>query len=249
MLAAAAVAAPEPHLKREAEAVAEAEADPEPFYAGLPTIASVAPFAHAPVAHGLGYAGGSITSHVPTACTPSTEEIEIQSCAPTSDKICKTEDVASQEITYEKRCKEVINKQCAHIGHSGLIIKREAEAVAEAVAEAEADPEPFYAGLPTIAGVAPFAHAPVAHAAPVVAPVAHSIPQAVTKKIEAPCTEVVTEHCVDVPIVKEVVTPVETCHVVTKVTCTPAVHSIPKVTCEPGTAEIVHHVPGYAHLG
>ena len=134
-------------------------------------------------------------------------------------------------------------------------LKREAEAVAEA----EADPEPFYAGLPTIAGVAPFAHAPVAHAAPVVAPVAHaapvvapvahSIPQAVTKKIEAPCTEVVTEHCVDVPIVKEVVTPVETCHVVTKVTCTPAVHSIPKVTCEPGTAEIVHHVPGYAHLG
>ena len=210
MLAAAAVAAPEPHLP-----------------------------------YGLGYAGGSITSHVPTACTPSTEEIEIQSCAPTSDKICKTEDVASQEITYEKRCKEVINKQCAHIGQSGLIIKREAEAVAEA----EADPEAFYAGLPTIAGIAPFAHAPVAHAAPVVAPVAHSIPQAVTKKIEAPCTEVVTEHCVDVPIVKEVVTPVETCHVVTKVTCTPAVHSIPKVTCEPGTAEIVHHVPGYAHLG
>ena len=202
----------------------------------LAAAAVAAPEPHLPYGLGLGYAGGSITSHVPTACTPSTEEIEIQSCAPTSDKVCKTEDVASQEITYEKRCKEVINKQCAHIGHAGLIIKREAEA------EAEADPEPFYAGLPTIAGVAPFAHAPVAHAAPVVAPVAHSIPQAVTKKIEAPCTEVVTEHCVDVPIVKEVVTPVETCHVVTKVTCTPAVHSIPKVTCEPGTAEIVHHV-------
>merc|ERR1712008_323058 len=47
---------------------------------------------------------------------------------------------------------------------------------------------------------------------------------------------------------KEVITPVETCHVVTKVTCTPAVHSIPKVTCEAGVTEIVEH-PVYAHHG
>merc|ERR1711936_413284 len=50
----------------------------------------------------------------------------------------------------------------------------------------------------------------------------------------------------------KIVTPVETCHVVTKVDCTPAVHSIPKVTCEAGTTEVVHHVPaavGYHHLG
>merc|ERR1711953_1422183 len=130
-------------------------------------------------------------------------------------------------ITYEKRCKEVVNKQCAQLGAHPLY-KRAAEA------EAEADPEAFYAGLPAVHGVAPYAHA---------------VPQAVTKSIETPCTEVVTEHCVDVPIIKEVVTPVETCHTVTKVTCTPAVHSIPKVTCEAGTAEIVHHVPaavGYA---
>ena len=73
-------------------------------------------------------------------------------------------------------------------------------------------------------------------------------PPPVTKTIETPCTEVSTEHCVDVPIVKEVVTPVETCHVVTKVTCTPAVHSIPKVTCEAGVTEIVEH-PVYAHHG
>merc|ERR1712203_568592 len=74
-------------------------------------------------------------------------------------------------------------------------------------------------------------------------------PPPVTKTIETPCTEVATEHCVDVPIVKEVVTPVETCHVVTKVVCTPAVHSIPKVTCEAGVTEIVEHpvVAGYHH--
>merc|ERR1711956_103768 len=80
------------------------------------------------------------------------------------------------------------------------------------------------------------------------APVAVALPAPVTKTIETPCTEVSTEHCVDVPIVKEVVTPVETCHVVTKVICTPAVHSIPKVTCEAGVTEIVEH-PVYAHHG
>merc|ERR1712025_76011 len=113
-----------------------------------------------------------------------------------------------------------------------------------AEAEAEADPEAFY-GLHGVA--APYAAAVgVAHAAPLVAPapvapVAYAVPQAVTKSIETPCTEVATEHCVDVPIIKEVVTPVETCHVVTKVVCTPAVHSIPKVTCEAGVTEYTHH--------
>merc|ERR1739848_545674 len=96
-----------------------------------------------------------------------------------------------------------------------------------------------------------YAHAAV-HAAPLAvapAPVAYAVPQAVTKTIETPCTEVKTEHCVDVPIIKAVVTPVETCHVVTKVVCTPAVHSIPKVTCEAGVTEIVEHpvVAGYHH--
>merc|ERR1711992_313324 len=159
--------------------------------------------------HALGYAGGAVASHVPPACVPSTEEIEIQSCAPRTENVCTTADVASEEITYEKRCKEVVNKHCAGVvGHAGLIVKREAEAEADAQ---------ILAGLPLAHGVAPYAHA--AFAAP--APVAYAVPQAVTKTIETPCTEVKTEHCVDVPIIKEVVTPVETCHVVTKVDCTP----------------------------
>merc|ERR1711992_118706 len=178
----------------------------------------------------LGY-GGVVESVAPD-CVPSTEEIEIQSCAPRAENVCSTADVVSEEITYEKRCKEVVNKHCGHVAPHGLIVKREAEA------DAEAGVPLLHAGLPYAghvgyAGIAPFAHHAVA------------IPAPVTKTIETPCTEVETEHCVDVPITVEKVTPVETCHVVTKVDCTPAVHSIPKVTCAAGTATVVEHV-GYA---
>merc|ERR1712203_308422 len=168
----------------------------------LAAVAVAAPEPQIP--YGLGYAGGAVASHVPPACTPSTEEIEIQSCAPRAENICSTADVVSEEITYEKRCKEVVNKHCGHLAHPGLIVKREAEA------DAEAGVPLLHAGLPYAghvgyAGIAPFAHHAVA------------IPAPVTKTIETPCTEVKTEHCVDVPITVEKVTPVETCHVVTKV--------------------------------
>merc|ERR1712210_147133 len=189
----------------------------------LAAIAMAAPEPQLP----YGLAGGVVSS-VPAACTPSTEEIEIQSCAPTAENVCSTADVVSEEITYEKRCKEVVNKHCAHVGgyaHAGLIVKRETDA--------EADAQVFgYGGLHHGLGYAGYAHP---------APVAVALPAPVTKTIETPCTEVSTEHCVDVPIVKEVITPVETCHVVTKVVCTPAVHSIPKVTCEAGVTEILEH--------
>merc|ERR1712036_165868 len=118
----------------------------------LAAVAVAAPEPQLPYLGGLGYAGGAVTAHVPPACTPSTEEIEIQSCAPTTENVCKTEDVASEEITYEKRCKEVINKHCAGVvGHAGgLIVKREAEAEADAQ---------ILAGLPYAhAGIAPYAH-------------------------------------------------------------------------------------------
>merc|ERR1711992_280484 len=135
--------------------------------------------------------------------------------------------MGSEEITYEKRCKEVVNKHCGHVAPHGLIVKREAEA------DAEAGVPLLHAGLPYAgyAGIAPFAHHAVA------------IPAPVTKTIETPCTEVKTEHCVDVPITVEKVTPVETCHVVTKVDCTPAVHSIPKTVCEPGNVETIQTLP------
>merc|ERR1712238_390347 len=205
----------------------------------LAAIAMAAP--EPQLGYGLGY-GGGVVSSVPAACTPSTEEIEIQSCAPTAETICSTADVVSEEITYEKRCATVVNKHCAQIGgyaHHGLVGH---------VVKREADAQVFgYGGLHHGLGYAGL-HGGYAHHA---APVAVALPAPVTKTIETPCTEVSTEHCVDVPIVKEVVTPVETCHVVTKVVCTPAVHSIPKITCEAGVTEIVEHpvVAGYAHHG
>merc|ERR1712154_123219 len=118
-------------------------------------LAAVAVAAPEPQLLGLPYAGGTVASHVPPACTPSTEEIEVQSCAPRAENICSTADVVSEEITYEKRCKEVVNKHCAGVvGHAGLIVKREAEAQ-------------ILAGLPLAHGVAPYAHAAFAAPAPV----------------------------------------------------------------------------------
>merc|ERR1712154_624800 len=64
-----------------------------------------------------------------------------------------------------------------------IIVKRSAEA------EPEADPQ--YFGYPYAA------------------PVTYALPEIKTKTIETPCAEHTTEHCVDVPITKEVVTPVE----------------------------------------
>ena len=49
------------------------------------------------------------------------------------DKVCDTEDVEQQSITFEKECKEVTSKVCgpAAAVHPYGIIKREAEAEAE----------------------------------------------------------------------------------------------------------------------
>merc|ERR1712111_228028 len=85
--------------------------------------------------------------------------------------------------------------------------------------EAEADPQVL------LGGVHPYA----AHIAPVAAPV---VQPAVTT-IKHACQEVTTKHCVDVPVTEDVEVPVETCHVVEKVDCTPTVQQIPKVECEP----------------
>merc|ERR1712025_235439 len=151
-----------------------------------------------------------------------------------TENVCTTADMGSEEITYEKRCKEVVNKHCAQVGaYAHGLVGAVPHVVAKREAEAEADAQVFgYGGLHHGLGYAGYAHP---------APVAVALPAPVTKTIETPCTEVATEHCVDVPIVKPVVTPVETCHVVTKVVCTPAVHSIPKVTCEAGVTEYTHH--------
>merc|ERR1739844_706701 len=151
-----------------------------------------------------------VVGHVHPTCEQGVDTLEVQSCAPRVDKICNTADVVSEEITYEKRCKEVVSKTC-----SPVIVKR----------SAEADPQFGY-------GYGHFGHYGYA------APVTYALPEIQTKTIETPCAEHTSEHCVDVPIIKEIVTPVETCHDVTKVDCTPADHNIAKVTCTPGQTTV-----------
>merc|ERR1719510_2726335 len=139
------------------------------------------------------------------------DTLEVQSCAPRVDETCTENDVVSEEITYEKRCKNVVSKTC-----SPVIVKRSAEA------EPEAEADPQYWG----------------HYYGYAAPVTYALPELKTKTIETPCAEHTAEHCVDVPIIKEIVTPVETCHQITKVDCTAADHNIAKVTCTPGATTV-----------
>merc|ERR1711978_607942 len=73
-----------------------------------------------------------VVGHVHPECEHGVDTLEVQSCAPRVAQDCTTADVVSEEITYEKRCKEVVSKTC-----SPVIVKRSAEA------EPEADPQ-FY---------------------------------------------------------------------------------------------------------
>jgi len=131
--------------------------------------------------------------------------------------------IESNYQSFLLRCKEVVSKTC-----SPVIVKRSAEA------EPEADPQFGY-------GYGHFGHYGYA------APVTYALPEIQTKTIETPCAEHTSEHCVDVPIIKEIVTPVETCHDVTKVDCTPADHNIAKVTCTPGSTTVTDLAATYKY--
>merc|ERR1712168_72706 len=141
-----------------------------------------------------------VVGHVHPECEHGVDTLEVQSCAPRVAQDCTTADVVSEEITYEKRCKEVVSKTC-----SPVIVKRSAEAEPEA----EADPQYF-------------------HHSGYAAPHVVALPEIKTKTIETPCAEHTTEHCVDVPIIKEIIPPVKPCHTITKVDCNPAEHKIGK---------------------
>jgi len=233
-----------PAAEAEAKAVADPDAEADPYY-------------FATAYHNTVPAPKCKTEH---------EVLTTQSCVPFTENVCETKTVETEEIEYEKVCKEVMETLCdqpAYGYHD--ISKRDAEADADA--EAEADPliiasssfvdqapivaNPFVA-VPAVAPhhvPAPVAHVPapvVAHApaAPVIAapvaplPVAHAVAHSVTSKVKHACREVTTEHCVNNPKVKLVPVEVENCHVVTKVKCSDVDNKIPKTTCEP--VETVH---------
>ena len=164
-------------------------------------------------------------------CKTEVDVLVTQRCAPTTENVCTTATVDTEEIEYEKVCQDVVSKICDGpvLGYHG-IGKREADA--------EADAQYFGFG-----GYAAHHIAPVA---------AHAVAHTVEATVKHACREVTTEHCVDNPIVKAVPVEVETCHVVTKVACEDVNNEIPKTICEPVETTHVSHAGyglGYAGYG
>merc|ERR1719270_1716865 len=189
-----------------AKPTADAEADPQ-FLAAAPYAAAVAPVAPAVVPA--------------SNCKTEVEILTTQTCTPTAENVCSTETVETEEIEYEKVCKEVTDVICdAPAVATHYIAKREAEA------EAEADPQYLLGGYA---------------AAPVAAPVAHAVAHSVKATVTHACREVVTEHCVDNPKIKLVPVEVEHRHTVTKVKCVDVDNEIPTTKCEAVVSEHVSH--------
>merc|ERR1712098_19244 len=186
-------------------------------------------------------------------CVTEHEVLTTQLCTPSIENVCTTETVETEEIEYEKVCKEVVDTICdaplAPVApYSHAIYKREAEAEAEAEADAEADPQ-FLAPYALTHAAAPVVAA--AHVAPLALPTAHAVAHSVTATVKHACREVTTEHCVDNPKVKLVPVEVEHCHTVTKVSCSDVENKIPKTICEPvETTHVAHAVaPALGYFG
>merc|ERR1712106_1081062 len=182
---------------------------------------------------------------VPAAnCKTDIEILTTQTCVPSAENVCTTQTVETEEIEYEKVCKEVIDTLCDQpaLGYH-TVGKREADA------EAEADAQYLVHPYAAHALAAPLAVAPV-HVAPVAA---HAVAHSVTATVKHACREVTTEHCVDNPKVKLVPVEVEHCHTVTKVACSDVENKIPKTTCEPVETTHVAHaaygLPAVHHAG
>merc|ERR1712112_435215 len=174
-----------------------------------------------------------------------------QTCTPRAEEVCSTETWATEEIEYEKVCKEIVDTLCdaaAPVAYAGYH-KREAEA------EAEADADAHY-GLAAPLAVghhAGYAAAPVAvahHAAPV-AVAHHAAPVAVAHHVApAPVAHAVA-HSVTATVK----------HACREVTSTPVENKLPMTTCEavvttatqhatvPVAAPVapVAHAVGYGH--
>merc|ERR1711970_1352775 len=102
-----------PAAEAEAKAVADADAEADPYY-----------FATA-YQH---------TAPAPK-CKTDHEVLKTQSCVPFTENICETKTVETEEIEYEKICKDVVETLCDQPAYGyHEISKREAEA------EADADP-------------------------------------------------------------------------------------------------------------
>jgi hypothetical protein len=215
-------------------AAPSADAEADPHYAALPA-ATVLAAAPAPVA----IAPAPVT--LAPNCKIEHDEIETQVCTPRVDHVCETKDVTAQHVEYEKKCIEVTSKHCAGIAAPAVAAAPVAHVVAKRDAEQKDREGKFYG----FHGLHHAAIAPVA--APIAAPVAYA---AHHETVTTPCHEVVSEHCLDSPIVVETVVPIEQCHAVHLVDCVPETQKIPKTICEAVEHTVVHqlaHPFAYGH--
>jgi hypothetical protein len=213
-----------------------------------------------PIAAPLAYHGGV---HAAPNCVTVNEILTTQNCIPSTQNICNTVTVDTEEIEYVKLCKSFTDTLCdapvAPIAESyHAIAKREAEAEADPEADAQYWGGYGYAHHGAALHAAPL-HADVhaLQAAPLVAPTAHAVGHSIQATVRHACREVTTERCVDNPQVKVVPVDVEHCHVITKVACEPIDNLIPVTTCEAVTsthishaayaAPVVHAAPLVAH--
>jgi len=212
------------HAAPSADADADADAQFLGYHAAAPLAA--APLAAAPVVAAAAPVA-PIAYHAGPApnCVTEQEILVTQTCTPTAENVCNTQTVETEEIEYEKVCKDVVDVLCDAPAAYAHVVKREADA------EADADADAFYGYAGHIAA-APLAHAAVAAPVAHVAPVAHAVAHSAVATVKHACREVTTQHCVDNPKVKIVPVEVEHCHTVTKVTCAPVENAIPKTTCE-----------------
>jgi len=164
-----------------------------------------------------------------TNCVTENEVLITQACTPSAENVCTTEVVDTEEIEYEKVCKDVVDTLCDGPAAVAAVAPVVAHAVVKREADAEADPQ-FY-------GYAAHAVAPLAH------PVAHAVAHSAVTTVKHACREVTTQHCVDNPKIKIVPVEVQHCHTVTKVKCADVENTIPKTTCEPVETT---HVSSYA---
>jgi len=205
-----------------------------------PALHHAAPLIHAaPVVH-----AAPIVHAAAPVCSVENVIWVTQTCTPSAENVCTSETVETEEIEYEKICKDVVDTLCdhAHAGYHHGLYKREAEA------EAEAD---AYYGAGFAYGYGHHAAAPLAVAHHAVAPAVHlpvaaAVAHSAVATVKHACREVTTTHCVDNPKVKIVPVEVEHCHTITKVACADVENALPKTTCE---AVETTHTYGVHHAG
>merc|ERR1712158_291599 len=150
-------------------------------------------------------------------CKIEYEELTTQICTPRTETVCETKDVVAQSVKYEQVCKEVTSKHCAN----GV-----AAPYGHIIAKRDADADAWYG-----------------YAAPAVVPHVYAHEETIT----SPCHEVVSEHCVNNPVVEDTPVPIEQCHVVNKVDCVEEIQKIPKTVCEAVETKVVRHAHPFAY--